>query len=75
MSDLPPASDYDYETRCVVVWQDREHPQDQGAELCTLSMIRDGDYCENSMVSAVWRSIMDAPPMIAAANDKAEGAT
>jgi hypothetical protein len=64
ISCLPEPSADDDEIRCIVVWQDRDHPQDQGAELCTLAMIRDGDYCEERMVGAVWRSIMDAPPML-----------
>jgi len=66
VNTLPPPSEQDDDIRCVVVWQDRDHPQDQGAELTTLANIRDGDYCGPRIEDAVWRSLMDAPPMVAA---------
>ena len=72
IDDLPPEGDVDdeFETRCVVVWQDAEFEADQGAELSNLAHIRDGDFPQVRYVNATWKTIMDAPAMAQTSNEE-----
>lgn len=63
IDDLPPriSREEDWETRCVVVWQDADHEADIGAEVTNLEIIREGDFHTGRNLKPMWRSLMDAP--------------
>lgn len=57
---LPSPKESDKTEICVVVWQDTEHPTDQGVEVSTLEKIREGKYEQERVQNAHWRSLEDA---------------
>lgn len=44
---------------CVVVWQDSEHPSDQGVQVTTVEEIAGGHFNTDRIVDAYWSSLSD----------------
>ena len=68
VTDIPDGLDVDGDDmRCVVVWQDSEHPMDIAIVQTHLRNIVDGDFdnsseCHSRIKNAYWRLLTDAPP-------------
>lgn len=45
---------------CVVVWQDSEHPSDEGVEVASIEKIAEGHYNRARVVDAYWTSLANA---------------